>query len=252
MLIQCVDFQGLDIYEAYDALISSSSLLLVSDGGADNSIGSTGWIALDDTGWQLIQGSGSVPGLDPRSYRAEGLTGLTVLKHISTFCGRLQLPPLRRLNCNNLGLVKKVSYFSKYHLAPVKCVLHSEYDVLFQAFQLLNAYPTQPGILHVEGHQDDKIPYINLPLPAQLNVDADRLATRELFEQPNLIHHVPLFPSSKVQLPLGGTSITHDLHSGSYPKTPRLLTTSSLHARTFWLDRVYNPVGQLGRFLCCL
>ncbi len=161
-------------------------------------------------------------------------------------------PPLKRLYCDNLGLVKKVSYFSKYRLAPVKCVLHSEYDVVFQAFQLLSAYPAQPEILHVKGHQDDKIPYINLPLPAQLNVDADRLATRELFEQPKLIHHAPLFPSSKAQLPLGGTSITHDLHSGSYPKTPRLLTTSSLHARTFWLDRVYNPVGQLGRFLCCL
>jgi hypothetical protein len=83
MLIQRVDFQGLEIYETYDALISSFSLLLVSDGGADNSIGSTGWTVSADTGRRLIQGSGSVPGLDPRSYRAEGyamVSGLTVLK----------------------------------------------------------------------------------------------------------------------------------------------------------------------------
>jgi hypothetical protein len=98
------------------------------------------------------------------------VSGLTVLKHISIFCGRLTLPPLKRLYCDNLGLVKKVSYFSKYCLAPVKCVLHSEYDVVFQAFQLLSAYPAQAEILHVKGHQDDKIPYANLPLPAQLNV----------------------------------------------------------------------------------
>jgi hypothetical protein len=82
MLIQRVDFQGLDIYETYDALIASSSLLLVSNGGADNSIGSTGWIVSDATGRQLVQGSGLVPGLDPRSYCAEGyamVSGLTVL-----------------------------------------------------------------------------------------------------------------------------------------------------------------------------
>jgi hypothetical protein len=150
MLMRRVDFQGLDLYKTYDAPITSSSLLLVSDGGADNSTGSTGWIVLDDTGQQLVQGSGSVPGLDPRSSRVEGyamVSGLTVLKHISIFCGRLTLPPLKKLYCNNLGLVnKKVSYFSKYQLAPVKCLLHSEYDVVFQAFQL-RAYPAQPEIL---------------------------------------------------------------------------------------------------------
>jgi hypothetical protein len=95
MIIQRVDFQGLDIYETYDALIASSSLLLVSNGGADNSIGSTGWIVSDATGRRLVQASRLVPGLNPISYRAEGYTmvsGLTVLKHISIICGRLTLP----------------------------------------------------------------------------------------------------------------------------------------------------------------
>jgi hypothetical protein len=86
------------------------------------------------------------------------VSGLAVLKHISFFCGGLTLPPLQRLYWENLGLIKKVSYFSKYHLAPVKCVLHSEYKAGFQAFQLLSAYPAQPKSLHVKGHQDDKIP----------------------------------------------------------------------------------------------
>jgi hypothetical protein len=42
MLIQRVDFLGIDVYETYESLLSSDSLLLVSDGGADNSRGSTG------------------------------------------------------------------------------------------------------------------------------------------------------------------------------------------------------------------
>jgi hypothetical protein len=71
MLIQRVDLCGLDVYETHAALLSSTTLLLVSGGGADNDVGSTGWIVSDRTGRRLVQGSGSVPGHDPRSYRAE-------------------------------------------------------------------------------------------------------------------------------------------------------------------------------------
>jgi hypothetical protein len=65
-------FLGIDVYKTYESLLSSHSLLLVSNGGADDSRGSTGWIVSDDIGQRLIQGSGSVPGLYPRSYCAEG------------------------------------------------------------------------------------------------------------------------------------------------------------------------------------
>ncbi len=105
----------------------------------------------------------------------------------------------------------------KYRLAKVKCVLHSEYDVVNQIFRLLQEYTATPEINHVKGHQDNKIPYVSLPLPAQLNVDADSLATKELHDRPNLIHHVPLFPDSKVQLLLSGTSVTRNL-SGAIRK----------------------------------
>jgi hypothetical protein len=114
----------------------------------------------DDTGPRLIQGSGSVPGLDPRSYRAEGyamVSGLTVLKHICLFCGHINMLPLQKLYCDNLGLIKKVSYFFKYCLAKVKCVLHSKYNVVSQIFRLLQEYTVTPEINHVKGHQDNKI-----------------------------------------------------------------------------------------------
>jgi hypothetical protein len=119
--------------------------------------------------------------------------------------------PLRKIYCDNLGLIKKVSYFFTYRLAPIQCVLHSEYDVVNQIFCLLRAYQSTPAILHVKGHQDSKIPYANLPLPAQLNADADHLATRELRELPNLIRHTPLFPSGQVQLRLSKTFISRNL-----------------------------------------
>jgi hypothetical protein len=135
----------------------------------------------------------------------------TVLKHICLFCGHINMLPLQKIYCDNLGLIKKVSCFFNYRLAKVKWVLHSEYDFLNQIFRLLQEYTVTPEVNLVKGHQNNKIPYTSLPLPAQLNVDANGLATRELRDRPNLIYHVPLFPDSKVQLLLSGTSVTRML-----------------------------------------
>jgi hypothetical protein len=48
--------------------------------------------------------------------------------------------------------------------------------------------PIAPIIDQVKGHQDDKISYKELSLPAQLNVDADALATDELYNFPTRLH----------------------------------------------------------------
>jgi hypothetical protein len=76
-----------------------------------------------------------------------------------------------------------------------KCLLHSEYDVLAHSFLLLQEYTTAtPAIIHVERvTRTTKSPIPNLPLPAQLNCDADGLATTELRTLPNQIRRAPLF-----------------------------------------------------------
>jgi hypothetical protein len=139
------------------------------------------------------------------------VSGLTFFHHLCLFCHHLNQLPVTKLYCNNLGLVRKLTYFFTHRLAPIKCVLHSEYDVLAQSFLLLQAYSITPEILHVKGHQDDKTPYVKLPLPAQLNCDADKLATTELRALPNLIRRVPLFPYAKVKLLVAGQSVTRNL-----------------------------------------
>jgi hypothetical protein len=172
MLLQRVNFLGRTPHQLYLTLTQSNNLLLVSDGGADNGIGSTGWIITDSLGNRLVKGSSSVPGVGPRSYLAEGYamaSGLTFLHHLCLYCKHLNQVPLTQINCDNLGLVRKLNYFFTYRLAPVKCVLHSEYGVLAQSFLLLQEYSITPENLHVKGHQDDDNPYQNLPLLAQLN-----------------------------------------------------------------------------------
>jgi hypothetical protein len=91
--------------------------------------------------------------------------------------------------------------------------------------------------------KDSKIPYANLPLSVQPNVDADCLATRELRERPNLIHHTPHFPNSKVQLLLGGSSVSRNLpgairkHQGLRTLYPYLLERSG------WPDAITGSVN---------
>jgi hypothetical protein len=216
MLLQHVNFLGRTPHQLYLTLTQSNNLLLVSDGGADNGIGSTGWIIADSLGNRLVKGSSSVPGVDQWSYRAEGYamaSGLTFLHHLCLYCKHLNQLPLTQIYCDNLGLVRKLNYFFTYRLAPVKCVLHSKYDVLAQSLLLLQEYSITPEILHVKGHQDDDNPYQNLPLPAQLNCDADSLATTELRSLPNQIWRVPLFPFAKAQLLISSQLVTRNLPS---------------------------------------
>jgi hypothetical protein len=60
-LLQRVNFLGGNPHQLHTTLSQADNLLLVSDGGADNSIGSTGWIIADSLGNRLVKGSSSIP-----------------------------------------------------------------------------------------------------------------------------------------------------------------------------------------------
>jgi hypothetical protein len=113
--------------------------------------------------------------------------------------------------CENLGLVIKVNKLLSSRLANTQAALHSEFDVLATIHVLLKDFPLPPEIQHVKGHQDDHKAYKDLPLPAQLNCDADVLATKEWANFPTTCTHVPLLPPAKVQLTIGSTTITRKL-----------------------------------------
>jgi hypothetical protein len=175
-------------------------------------------------------------------------SGLTFLGHICLYCQHLNQLQLTKLYCNNLGLVRKLNYFFTYRPAPIKCVLHSEYDVLAQSYLLLQEYLVTPKILNVKGHQDDKTPYPNLPLPAQLNCDVDSLATTELCLLPNLIKRLPLFPSVKVQLLISGKSVTRNISGairwsyGYHPLLAYCKASSGPNQQLTPLTRMASPL----------
>ena len=51
-----------------------------------------------------------------------------------------------------------------------------DWDILQQIITSRRLFPSHPVLRFVKGHQDVDCPYVTLPLPAQLNVDADHLA----------------------------------------------------------------------------
>jgi hypothetical protein len=62
--------------------------------------------------------------------------------------------------------------------SPTNITLEPDWDVINEIRWTLESDGVKGGtIFHIQGHQDKKKPYNELSLQAQLNVDADRLAT---------------------------------------------------------------------------
>jgi hypothetical protein len=186
------------------------------------------------------QGQCLVPGFDPRSYRAEeyGMIGrLLFLHHLYLYCGHLQLLPLHKIYRDNLGLITKVNKLLLFRLASTQAALHSKFDVLATIHDILKDFSLPPTISHIKGHQDNPKPYEDLSLPAQLNCDADVLATNELQNYPITCIHVPLLPPATVQITIGGTAVTRKLGPTIRRQHGRLgLLKAYMHERFRWTN----------------
>ena len=79
--------------------------------------------------------------------------------------------------CDNKGLIKKLMVSRKYQNAAQATCLHSEWDIVSSNHTIHNAFQWMPQLFHVKGHQDRHIPWEDLDLPSQMNIEADALAT---------------------------------------------------------------------------
>jgi hypothetical protein len=108
---------------------SAARVLVVSDGGCKEKIGSFGWVMAVD-GERLWQCSGRVRGHDLNSYRAEATGMLSWLKFVQEFTRfhrvttRCKILPY----CDNLSLVEEVQYENM--LGNMKDALKPEFDLL--------------------------------------------------------------------------------------------------------------------------
>jgi exonuclease III len=233
-----------DVFDFCDQAADLSAILLVTDGGAANNMGSFGWIIGTLSGTRLASGSGPVFGFDPRSYRAETYgcrAGMTFVQLAFQYCRRPMKGTLS-VSFDNQGLLKKQKAFQKFALAKYSAALHSEWDAIIAVYHLMQHFPQLPELNHVYGHQDLDIDYADLPLDAQMNTQADALATMELDEFSTLLHSVPFDPESRVMLSIDGTTVTRRLETTMRTKAslPGLITY--YQERLHWDEQTFHAV----------
>ena len=207
-------------------------------------MGTFGWVIGTTTGTCLASGSGTVFGFDPRSYRAETYecrADMAFLQLVFQFCDSPMTGTLS-VCLNNQGLLKRQTSFQKYTLAKFSAVLHSKWDALISVYHLMDQFPHLPNLQHVYGHQDSNLDYADLPLDAQMNIEADALATMELTKFSTPMYSVPFNPESRVMLSLSGITVTRRIKQ-TICTTARLPELISYYKdRLHWDQRTYHAV----------
>jgi hypothetical protein len=114
---------------------------------------------------------------------------------------------------DNKGLLKKQTSFRKFALAKHSAAQHSEWDAVISVYNLMDRFPNLPVLKHVYGHQDKDIAYADLPLDAQMNIEADAHAPMEISEFSTTLNQVLFDPESQVMLSTDGTTFTRRLET---------------------------------------
>ena len=145
----------------------------VSDGSSSPKRMSFGWMLSLPSGKRLVECSGPVYGVES-SHRAEATGLLSVLKfvvHLSEYCNR-PIPKRLHFASDNRGLIQRVKSRKEFTFNYTTNTLTPDWD-LIKAIHTQYTKFEESTLEHVKGHQDKKVAYEDLPLVAQLNVDAD-------------------------------------------------------------------------------
>jgi exonuclease III len=184
-------------------------------GASDGSVkyeehGAYGWVLSTDRGVRLVFGKGPVRGYHPTSFRAEGVGLLSLLRFLiriaqytmmhEPWSGTVVTDSKSLLDVL-FGTDDTTDNEQPPPQLPYLEPTQADWDVLVE---LRHSLERLPGITlrHIKGHQDRKVPYPRLPLLAQLNVDADRLASQFQEEHGCSRPHVLLSPRARVQMTL--------------------------------------------------
>ena len=146
--------------------------------------------------------------------------------------------------CDNKGLIASVKTGLGFDDYYPNYTLKADWDVLNEIMVSIRLLPkdSRPALTHIKGHQDNKIAYSELPLPAQLNVDADEQAGIFPMFHPGHLQRVIWLPHTGAQLHLPCGTLTN-----KYKRDITIARTSpDLKAKilkdTKWADGTYDLV----------
>jgi hypothetical protein len=168
-----------------------------------------GWVIALPNGRRLARCSGPAFGPFGSSFRTEGYGFLSVsrfLFHIQDFCACTDKWVIKMMT-DNQGLLTRVMTEMQYETPFPNITLLLDWDITNKISQSLRNLHSSTILTHVKGHQDDHRQYCDLPLDAQLNVDADTEAGYYQCMYPAKRPLVLQLPSNGVQLHISGNVI---------------------------------------------
>ena len=192
--------------------IENDTVIVTSDGSvSDIGIGTFGWVAALSSGQRLLTCAGWAYGCSPgSSMRAEAYGFLSWVQFLNLLhkYHTIQWPEYLQLYqyTDSESLLIRINKLQMQEIPPPNMTLLEDWDIISMIVDILNQLPNYE-IHHVKGHQDDNEQVTELPLPAQLNVEADHLAgSMHRLQHPPDISTVIQFPTNPAQLNIANTT----------------------------------------------
>jgi hypothetical protein len=128
-------------------------------------------------------------------------------------------------------------------LSPLSLeALQPEWDILNEIWHTIKQW--QPfKIIHVKGHQDRVQRVREFPLPAQLNVEADALASQYLHQSPHPNREVLMFPHAHAHLQFGISTVTYQYSLRLRNAEHDRITIPYLKQKYQWTDQVFDSIN---------
>jgi hypothetical protein len=226
-------------------ILQEQSVLACSDGGATSEAGSFGWILSTHDGERIAWCNGAAPRTVSSSFRSEGYGTLSLLcffTRIAEF-GNIDLASIDLfVGTDSESLVTRINTERQRMTVHPNDTLVSDWDITNEIQLRLRTFAPNIHVEHVTGHQDRDIPYEELPLMAQLNVEADELASQYMLDHPRTTSRVPRLTHNLCQLELPHGSI-----NGRYKNTLRTAALRGdlwdhLMARNSWTETIISSI----------
>ena len=168
-----------DMNQVVAKKFSSRLLFIVSNGLARCGLMTFGWVLCTNEGTRLVKGHDSCPGR-PNSLRGEACSMLAATLFTTILKPHLRCTfetTLLSYQSYNLELIKRQQNHLSYIYPYPNTTLTTEFDLTEMIHMLHKDHELPSEFHHVKGHQNFQKAYGDLDLCAQLNVDANHLAT---------------------------------------------------------------------------
>jgi hypothetical protein len=121
--------------------------------------------------------------------------------------------------------------------------LKSEWDILSVILDYIPLLPVPLSVQHVKGHQDKEAPVSIRSLSAQLNCEADALATEALLAIAAPIPMSLVFPSAVCQLDVDDATVTRKIQASLRFSAMAPAMSQYLRDRNDWDEAAYASVS---------